>query len=75
MEIKLTYPAGVPELSQILIGVQTQHPGDPGNTRDNDLSIPTIWQQNRRLRLRINICRHYGGRGDITRLPGWNCTN
>ena len=29
-----------------IIWVQTQHPGDPGNQKDNILNMPTLWQQN-----------------------------
>ena len=66
----MTYTAKVPEPSQMNNWVRTQHPGDPGNTRYNKLNIPTIWQKKWRLRLRINFCRHYGERGEITRLFG-----
>ena len=47
------------------IWVQTQHPGDPGNKKDNILNMRTIWQQNWRLCLQVNICRHHGDRGEI----------
>ena len=30
----------------------------------------TIWQQNWRLRLQVNICRHYGDRGEIRDYSG-----
>ena len=54
---------------------QIKDPGNPGKTREDKTGRIDYMALNLRLCLLVNNCRHYGDRGEIVRLLGWNCTN